>query len=131
MLYTENMSLAKPVFTEYEQAVIRQIAMHRVRPNLVQRLLATAGKPVVKLLQMGRDSGIPTVRGVSDRVHGWVQEGLIKTIQVANHINGTQEITRLFAKRGVQANDIASLRYLPISQLDAVADSFRFRSSML
>ena len=29
-----------------------------------------------------------------------------------------QEITRRFAKRGIHANDIDSLRYLPISQLD-------------
>lgn len=125
------MSLAKPVFTEYEQTVIRQIAMHRVRPNLMQRMLAKAGKPVVKLLQMGRESNLPAIRGISDRVEGWVQEGLIKTIQMANHITGTQEITRRFAKRGVHANDIESLRYLPISQLDAVANSFRFRSSMI
>src|SRR5439155_26325199 len=110
---------------------IRQIAIHRVRPNKVQRLLAQAGKPVVKLLQMGRESGHPAVRGISDRVHGWVQEGLIKTIQMANHITGTSEITRRFAKRGVHANDIESLRYLPISQLDAVANSFRLRSSVI
>ena len=131
MFYTEFMSLVKPVFTEYEQSVIRQIAIHRVRPNPVQRLLSSAGKPFVKLMQMGRDSENLAVRGISDRVHGWVQEGLIKTIQMANHITGTQEITRRFAKRGIKANDIESLRYLPISQLDAVADSFKFRSSML
>ncbi len=131
MFYTEFMSLAKPVFTEYEQVVIRQIAIHRIRPNMVQRMLAKAGQPVVKLLQMGRESSHPAIKGVSDRVHGWVEEGLIKTIQVANHITGTQEITRRFAKRGIQANNIESLRYLPISQLDAVANSFRFRSSML
>src|SRR4030095_12499260 len=43
----------------------------------------------------------------------------------------TQEIIRRFDRRGVHANDIESLRYLPLSQLDAVANSFRFRSSML
>jgi len=131
MFYTDFMNLANPVFTEYEQAVIRQIAKHRVRPNLVQRVLATAGKPVVKLFQLGRESDLAAVRSVSDRVNAWVQEGLIKTIQVANHITGTQEITRRFRTRGIHATDIESLRYLPMSQLDAVANSFRFRSSML
>src|SRR5207249_2381730 len=100
LIYTQFMSLAKPVFTEYEQSVIHQIALHRVRPSMVQRILAAAGKPVVKLLQMGRDSVNPTVRGVSDRVHGWVQEGLIKTIHTANHITGTREVARRFGKQG-------------------------------
>src|SRR5262245_3145615 len=34
--YTPCMSAVKPVFTEYEQEVIRQIAVHRVQPNAVQ-----------------------------------------------------------------------------------------------
>ncbi|HLQ78326.1 MAG TPA: hypothetical protein VK210_13285, partial [Terriglobia bacterium] len=89
MLYTENMSLADSVFTDYEHKVIRQIAIHRVRPNAVQRLLSAAGKPVAKLLQLGRDSNNLAVRGVADRIQSWVQEGLIKTIQAANHITGT------------------------------------------
>ncbi len=125
------MSPANSVFTEYEQSIIRQIAVHRVRPNPVQRLLSKAGKPFVMLMKFGHDSGIPAVRVISDKVHVWVQEGLIKTIQAANHITGTQEIIRRFEKRGIHATDIESLRYLPISQLDAVADSFRLRSSLI
>jgi hypothetical protein len=125
------MSLVKPIFTEYEQTIIHQMAVHRVRPNMVQRILATAGKPVVKLLQIGRDSAHPAVRGVSNRVQGWVQEGLIKTIQTANHITGTQEVVRRFGKQGVHTDNLESFRYLPLSQLDSVADSFRLRSSML
>jgi len=131
MIYTEFMSLAKPVFTEYEQSVIHEMAVHRVRPNMVQRILATAGKPVAKLLQMGRDSGHPAVRGVSDRVHSWVQEGLIKTVHTANHITGTQEIIRRFGKMGIHTENPESFRYLPMSQLDSVADSFRLRSSLM
>jgi len=131
MIYTEFMSLAKAVFTEYEQSILHQMAIHRVRPNMVQRILATAGKPVVRLLQMGRDSGNPAIRGVSDRVHGWVQEGLIKTIHTANHITGTQEVVRRFGKQGVHTDNLEALRYLPMSQLDSVANSFRLRSSML
>jgi len=125
------MSAATSVFTEYEQYIIRQIAVHRVRPNPVQKLLSKAGRPFVALMKMGHDSGIPAVRSISDKVHVWVQEGLIKTIQAANHITGTQEIIRRFEKRGIHATDIESLRYLPMSQLDAVADSFRMRSSMI
>jgi hypothetical protein len=125
------MSSANSVFTEYEQSIIRQLAVHRVRPNPVQRLLSKAGKPFVALMKLGQDSGIPAVRSISDKVHVWVQEGLIKTIQAANHITGTREIIRRFEKRGIHATDIESLRYLPISQLDAVADSFRMRSSMI
>src|SRR5438093_1126137 len=36
------MSHVSPVFTEYEQQVIRELALHRVQPNAVQRLLGGA-----------------------------------------------------------------------------------------
>jgi hypothetical protein len=120
-----------PVFTEYEQQVIRELATHRVQPNAVHRVLETVGRPVSRLLQYARESTNPTVRGLTGRVQGWVEEGLIKTIQAANRITGTKEITRRFAARGIRVDDIESLRYLPMSQLDAVADSFRFGTSFI
>src|SRR5438034_3966372 len=79
--YTCYMSVVKPVFTEYEQEIVREIAVHRVQPNAVQRLLDTVGKPVGKILKYARESSNPALRGISDRVQGWVQEGLIKTIK--------------------------------------------------
>src|SRR5688572_24498058 len=102
-----------PVFTEYEQQVIRELTTHRVQPNAVHRVLETVGRPVSRLLQYARESTNPTVRGLTGRVQGWVEEGLIKTIQAANRITGTKEITRRFAARGIRVDDIESLRYLP------------------
>ena len=84
------MSHVSPVFTEYEQRVIREIATHRVQPHAVQRILDTVGKPFAKLLQAGRDSKNRAVRGVSDRIQGWVEEGLIKTFKAANRITSLE-----------------------------------------
>src|SRR5262249_11558471 len=100
-----------------------------VKPNSVHRLMETVGRPVGKLIRLARESKNPAIRGLSDRVHGWVEEGLIKTIQAANRITGTNEIRKRFAGKGIKIDDIESLRYLPLSQLDAVADSFKFGSS--
>ena len=124
------MSAVKPVFTEYEQAVIRQIALHRVQPNAVHRLLDTVGKPVGRLLKFARESNNPALRGISERVQSWVQEGLIKTVQVANRITSTKDITRRYENRGIHVADGESIRYLPLSHMDAVADSFKVGSTI-
>jgi hypothetical protein len=121
-----------PVFTEYEQHVIRELAMHRVQPNAVQRVLETAGRPMAKLINFGRNSQNRAVRGLSAHIHGWIEEGLIKTFRAANRLANTKEITKRYASRGIKVgDDFESLRYMPLSQLDAVADSFRWGSSVL
>src|SRR5436190_8207058 len=125
------MNLVKPVFTEYERQVLHEIALHRLQPNSIQRILDTLGKPVGKLFQMARDSKVPALKGINDRVQGWVHEGMIKTVQAANRMTGTEEIRRRIAARGIHVADIESMRYLPMSELDAVADSFKLRSRLL
>ena len=130
MFYTGYMSVVKPVFTEYEQEIIREIAVHRVQPNAVQRLLDTVGKPVGKILKYARESSNPALRGISDRVQGWVQEGLIKTIKAGNRITGSKDIQRRYEARGIHVADLESARYLPLSHMDAVADTFRLRSTL-
>ena len=124
------MSRAGPVFTEYERLVIHEIAVHRVQPNAVHRLLETVGKPVGRIFKIARESQNPALRGLSDRVGGLVQEGLIKSVQAANRITGTKEISRRMKAEGMNIADISVMRYLPMSQLDKLADSFKFASRM-
>src|SRR5947207_14197824 len=92
LVYTGAMTHVAPVFTEYEQQVIRELAIHRVQPNAVQRVLESVGKPMTKLMAMGRKSNSPMLRGLADHVHGWIEEGLIKTFQVANKVANTKDI---------------------------------------
>src|SRR6516164_4647336 len=126
------MSHVSPVFTEYEQQVIRELAVHRVQPNAVQRLLEGVGKPVAKLMNFGRNSQSRALRGLADHVHGWIEEGLIKTFRVANKLANTKDISKRFAARGIRVgDDFESLRFMPLSQLDAVADSFRWGSTLM
>src|SRR4051812_34507152 len=126
------MSYVAPVFTEYEQHVVRELAIHRVQPNAVHRLLEGAGKPVAKLLNFTRTSRSKTLRGLAEHVHGWIEEGLIKTFRAANRLSNPNEIVKRYASRGIHVgDDIDSLRFMPLSQLDAVADSFRWGSSLL
>ncbi len=126
------MSHVSPVFTEYERQVIRELAQHRVQPNAVQRLLEGAGRPMAKLLNLGRTSNIGALRGLAEHVQGWIEEGLIKTFRAANKLANTKDISRRYAARGIHVGpDFESLRYMPLSQLDAVADSFHFGSSFL
>src|SRR5215475_7099065 len=126
------MSHVSPVFTEYEQQVIRELASHRVQPNAVSRLLEGVGKPMSKIMDFGRKSQNRALRGLSDHIHGWIEEGLIKTFRVANKLTNTKDISKRFEARGIQVgDDIESLRFMPLSQLDAVADSFRFGTSFL
>jgi len=126
------MNQVSPVFTEYEQRIIRELAIHRVQPNAIQRLLEGVGKPVAKIIEIGRRSQIRALRGLTTQIHGWIEEGLIKTFQVANKLTNTKEISKRYSARGIQVgNDFESLRFMPLSQLDAVADSLRFGSSFL
>jgi hypothetical protein len=126
------MSSVAPVFTEYEQQVIRELAQNRIQPNAVQRLLETAGRPMARLLSSGRRSNSRAVRGLADQIQGWIEEGLIKTFRAANKLANTKDISRRYAKRGIHVGDnFESLRYMPLSQLDAVADSFRLGSTFL
>src|SRR5262249_43638780 len=129
--YTDRMTQVSPLFTDYEQQVIREIALHKTQPHGVQRLLDTVGRPFGKLLQAGRDSRNRSVRTVTDRIQGWVEEGLIKTFKAANRITNPRDVTQKFSNMGMQVGDIESLRYLPLSMLDGVADSFRFRSGLM
>ncbi len=126
------MAYVSPVFTEYEQEVIRELALHRAQPNAVQRLLEGAGRPMAKLLTLGRNSRSRALRGIADHVHGWIEEGLIKTFRAANKLANTRDIAKRYAARGIRVgDDFESLRYMPLSQLDAVADSFRWSSTVL
>src|SRR5215468_10793657 len=110
------MTHVAPVFTDYEQQVIRELALHRVQPNAVHRLLEGVGKPVSRLMNFGRNSQSRALRGLSDHIHGWIEEGL----------------TKRFEARGIRiGEDFESLRFMPLSQLDAVADSFRWGSTIL
>src|SRR5439155_9578776 len=64
--------------------------------------------------------------------HGWIEEGLIKTFRAVNKLANTKEIAKRYAARGIHVgDDFDSLRHMPLSQLDAVADSFKFGSSFL
>jgi hypothetical protein len=125
------MNHVSPVFTEYEQDVIRQIALHRVQPNAIQRLLETLGRPVGKLMQIGRESNNPAVRVLSKHVYGWIEEGLIKTVKFANKLTSPKDIARRFEANGLHIDSIESLRYMPLSKLDRVADSFKLSGSFL
>src|SRR6476469_1458410 len=126
------MTHVSPVFTEYEQHVIRELAAHRFQKNAVQRLLDGAGKPMAKLMNLGRNSQNRTLRGLSDHVHGWIEEGLIKTFRAANKLANSKDISKRFEARGIRiGEDFESLRFMPLSQLDAVADSFRWSSTLL
>ena len=126
------MSHVSPVFTEYEQQVVRELALHRVQPNAVHRLLEGAGRPMSKLLNLGRSSRSRALRGLAEHVHGWIEEGLIKTFRAANRLTNTKEISKRYAVRGIHiGEDFESLRYMPLSQLDVVADSFRWGSTLL
>ncbi len=126
------MTPVAPIFTEYERSVIRELAVHRVQPNAVHRLLESAGRPVARLFKIGRESNSKAVRGLSAHVHGWIEEGLIKTFRAANHLANTKDISKRYAKRGIKiGDDFESLRYMPLSKLDSVADSFRWGSSFL
>ncbi|HEX4998001.1 MAG TPA: EcsC family protein [Terriglobia bacterium] len=123
------MNPVSSVFTEYERRVLREIALRRVRRNPVQRLLEAAGRPVGGLLTAARSSKNFALRGVSGRIQVWVEEGLIKTVHVANRLARPEDTLRRYAARKIHVPDIESLRYLPLSQLDMVADSFRFSSA--
>src|SRR3954470_12261538 len=126
------MSHVAPVFTDYEQQVIRELAVHRVQPNAVHRLLEGVGKPVAKLMNFGRHSQNRALRGLSDHVHGWIEEGLIKTFRAANKLANSKDISKRYAARGIHiGNDFESLRFMPLSHLDAVADSVRWSSTFL
>ena len=73
------------------------------------------------------------MRGLSDHVHGWIEEGLIKTFRAANKLTNTKgyfEDDMRFGESSI-GEDFESLRFMPLSQLDAVADSFRWGSAFL
>jgi hypothetical protein len=121
-----------PIFTEYEHQVIQELALHRVQPNAVHRLLEGAGRPVARLLRIGRESQSRALRGLTRHIHGWIEEGLIKTFGAANRLSNAKDISRRYAARGIHiGEDFETLRYMPLSKLDLVADSFRFGSSFL
>src|SRR5436190_17477900 len=116
LVYTGDMTHVAPVFTEYEQQVIRELAVHRVQPNAVHRLLEGVGKPITKLFEFGRNSRSKTLRGLSDHIHGWIEEGLIKTFRAANRIANTNDISKRYAGRGIHVgDDFESLRFMPLS----------------
>src|ERR1051325_3576342 len=107
------MSHVSPVFTEYEQQVVRELAVHRVQPNAIHRLLEGAGRPMAKLLNIGRTSRSRALRGLAEHVHGWIEEGLIKTFRAANRLTNTKEISKRFEARGIHVGeDFESLRYM-------------------
>jgi hypothetical protein len=89
----------------------------------VQRVLEAIGKPVGRLFQIARESRNPALRGISDRVQGWVQEGLIKTVQAANRLTKPEDVMRRVEAMDIHVADIESMRYLPMSKLDHIADS--------
>src|SRR4030095_1581374 len=129
--YTPEMTSVTPVFTEYERRVVREIAIHHVQPNAVQRVLEAIGKPVGRLFQIARDSRNPALKGISNRVQGWVQEGIIKTVQAANRLTKPEDVMRRVEAMDIHVADLESMRYLPMSKLDHIADSFKTSNRLL
>src|SRR4030095_505646 len=129
--YTPEMTSVTPVFTEYESRVVREIALHHVQPNAVQRVLETTRNPVGMLFQIARESKNPALRGISDRVQGWVQEGLIKTVQAATKLTKPEEVMRRVEALDIHVADLESMRHLPMSKLDRVADSLKMSNRLL
>ena len=125
------MTSVTPVFTEYERRVVHEIALHIVQPNAVQRVLEAIGKPVGRLFAIARDSKNPALKGISDRVQGWVQEGLIKTVQAANRLTKAEDVMRRVEAMDIHVADLESMRYLPLSKLDHIADSFKTSNRLL
>jgi hypothetical protein len=125
------MNLVKPVFTEYERQVLHGISWRRVHPPSIQRFLDAAGKPVGRLFQMARDTRNPLVQGISDRVRGWVQEAMIQTVRTASRMTSAREVLKRARTKGIPVADVSSMRYLPMSDLDNLSDSFRGSSRLL
>lgn len=119
------------MFTDYEQNVLREIAIHQVQPHAVQRVLDTVGKPFSRMLQAGRRSHNRAVSRVTNKVQGWVEDGLITTFKAANRLTHPRDVLKRYSERGIDLDDVESLRYLPLSVLDEVCDSFRLRSSLV
>ena len=123
------MTSVTPVFTEYERRVVHEIA----RPSGSTECRATNPRDYRqtcwKIVSIARDSQNPALKGISERVQGWVQEGLIKTVQAANQVTGTEEIIRRVEAMDIHVADIESMRYLPMSKLDQIADSFKTQQS--
>jgi len=125
------MNLVRPVFTEYERQVLHGMARRRLQPTLVQRVLDASGKPVGRLFKLARQTRNPFVHGLSSRVQGWVQEGLIQTVKTAGRLTSPREALKRAEARGMHLADAESMRYLPLSDLDAIADTFRAGHRML
>src|SRR5688572_33502331 len=118
------MSHVSPVFTEYERQVLHEIAVHTVQPNAVQRLLETAGRPIGKLLKVGRESESRALRGFSQKIHGWIEEGLIKTFRVANQLTNDKDISRRYAKPEIGFETVFDrCRFIRLGRLDVFATS--------
>lgn len=124
-------SKVSALFTAYERKVLREIALHRVQPNAVEWVLETLGRPVRRLLRVGTDSNSVVVRTVSDQIHGWIEEGLIQTIKIANRLTRVDEVLKRFALRGFEVKNPKGVRRLPLEHLDSVANSFSFGSTVL
>jgi hypothetical protein len=115
--------------TEYEQAVIREIARNQVRPSAVTQALETAGKPIAKLLQLAER--VPGVRKIPQTIHRSIEEVLYTTLWTASRTFSEQGVLEEYAHRGIRLSTVQDARGQELSVIDSVADSFKGSNGLL
>jgi len=120
-----------PGFSSYELQVLNEIALHLVSPSLVAKFLATAGKPIDKLLSAGRTSSVSMVRKVTDVVDKGIEKGMKKAVWGANHLSSDEGILKEYRLIGDNFLSIAEVGSASMESMDSVADSFDFSNAVM
>ena len=112
----------------YEEAIIKEIAQHIVQPNLVQKALAQAGKPVAFILDQARS--LKYFDAVSKKIDYAIEKGLRGSILVANKTYSEASVLSEFKKAGLDIS-YAEVKGSDLQIKDKVADSFSISNGFI
>ena len=116
------------MLTEYEEAVIKEIAHHIVQPNLVQKALAQAGKPVAFILDQARS--LKYFDMVSKKIDYAIEKCLRGSVLLANKTYTEASVLSEFAKAGLDVS-YGEVKDSKLEIKDKVADSFSVSNGVI
>lgn len=109
---------------DYDAYLIEEIAAHMVEPNPLQRVMALAGKPIDKIIDVVNNSKLPVLKEINSTITSGVEKALKTTIKVANKLCSERAVLKEYSSLNVDVASIDEVKYLSIEPMDKVADRY-------
>lgn len=119
-----------PVLSQYEQAVIQEIARSIVEPGNLVKTLEFGIRPVERALESFRSTQNPLIRKVESATMKAIRKGIETAMQTASKSVSDQQILRQYHRHEIYLRSMNDIKNIRLSCIDKVADSYQLKQNL-